>query len=283
MNLIYMLLLGALDLAGAFFNMRMLLSCFRDRTKYTFLQKCRTLTVFQCVCQVTILVTNAVKSWKLFGFEIQRRDTGQSCDVLWALLISVMVFLACNYVILMGFSDDRMVNVNYAGASFKLKLLVLAALSLGLIGSAVIWYSCFSQEVLPQMAVKGVLIVVTMILSFVALLFALSSKDNIHVHPEDITAETSKKRYAYSLLSSVCRENMRSILFIAFLLICLAVILRELSRSSFSLNFEEAKFFLEVVYSLITRFVVGIVLPLTISDLIDESYVGENERPVLVV
>ena len=281
MNLIDMLLLGALDLAGVFFNMRMLLSCFRDKTDYTFLQKCRTLTVFQCLYQVTILVANAVQSWKLL-YEIQPRETSQSCDVdLRALLIFVMIFQACTYF-LMGFSDHRMVYANCDGVSFKLKLLVLAASSLGLIVSAVIWYSCFSQEFLSRMAVKGIQIE-AMILSFVALLFAVSSKDDIHGQLEDKTAETSKKRYAYSLLSSVCHENKRSILFIAFLLICLAVILRDLSRSSLSLNFEETKFFLGAFYSLTIRFLVGIVLPLTISDLIDESYVGENEKPMLVV
>ncbi len=275
MSVIFMLLIGAFDLTGVFFNIRMLLKCFKDKTKYTLLQKCRTLIICQCVCQVTILVTNAVESWKLLH-DVQPTE---SCDMFRALSISVIFFQAFNYVILMNMNfsaDHRKASVT-CGVSLKLK--VLAAFSLGCVGSAMIWYSCFSQEFLSQTAVERILFVVT--IAFVVLLFAADSTNNIHDQLDDTAEETSIE--TCSLLWSVCKENKRSMLFIALLLICLVVILAGVPWSSLSLDFEQARFFQVIVYSLITRFVFGIVLPLTISDLIDESYVEQNERTILIV
>ena len=91
MSLIYALLMAALDLAGIIFNLRMLRSCFRDKEKYTFLQKCRTLAICQCACQVLILLADAVDSWQ--GFETESRE---SCDVVRVLSSSMLFFQGCN-------------------------------------------------------------------------------------------------------------------------------------------------------------------------------------------
>ena len=69
--------MAALDLTGIIFNLRMLRSCFKDKTKYTFLQKCRTLAICQCACKVVTLVADAAESWK--GLETESRET---CNVL---------------------------------------------------------------------------------------------------------------------------------------------------------------------------------------------------------
>ena len=130
------------------------------------------------------------------------------------------------------------------------------------------------------MEVKGILYVV-MVAFVVLLLVEDSMNNNIHDQVEKTTARTSIKTCA--LLWKFCKENKMCMLFIVMLLMCLAVILIGLPRSSLSIGFEQARFFHEVVYSLITRFVVGIVLPLTISDLIEGSYVEETERTILAV
>ena len=274
MDLIYILSRAALDLAGIFFNIRMLQNCFKDKTKNTFLQKCRTFIIFQCACQVTILVTNALQSWKLL-FDIPLRE---SCDIFRALTISVMFFQPFNLVILINHSYHPMECENCRGS---LKLKAFAALSLAFIGSAMIWYSCLWQEFPSQTAVNGILFAV--MIAFVVLLFATDSRNNIPDQLEETTAKTSMKTGA--LLWKVCKENKRSVLFIALLLICLAVIVWVSPRSSLSIDFGQAKLFdeFELVYSLITTFVFGIVLPLTISDLTDDSYVQVNERTILVI
>ena len=76
MTLLITLLMATLDLAGFIFDLRMLRSCFKDKTKYTFLQKCRTLAICQCACQVIILLADAVEWWK--GLETEPRE---SCNV----------------------------------------------------------------------------------------------------------------------------------------------------------------------------------------------------------
>lgn len=269
MGLVYLLFIAALDLAGIIFNMRMLRRSFKDKTKYKFLQKCRTLTICQCVCQVTILVTNAVQSWPGFGF--------QSCNVFRGLLISMTFLLACNMAAILIHRDSGYPFVTYGNQEVYSKLKLPAALAI--IGSTTVCYSCFSQEFLSQMAVEGILFVVTM--AFVALLYAAVSKNNIiHDHLADTSTKTSTST-SFSLWS-VCQENKMSLLFMASLLTFLAVLLSAFPRSSFSLDFEQTKIFQEVMYSLITRFVVGIALPLTICDLIDSSY-EENERKIIVI
>ena len=98
MGLIYTLLMAALGLTGITFNLRMLRSRFKDKTKYTFLQKCRTLAVCQCACQVIILLADAVESWK--GLETEPRE---SCNVLRVLSSSMLFFQACNLMAILSF------------------------------------------------------------------------------------------------------------------------------------------------------------------------------------
>ena len=64
MSSIYLFFIAALDLKGIFFNVRMLRCCFKDATKYTFLQQHRSLIIFQCICQGTLPVMDVVESWK---------------------------------------------------------------------------------------------------------------------------------------------------------------------------------------------------------------------------
>ena len=278
MSLIYLVFVAALDLAGVFFNIQMLQKYFKGKMNNTFLHKCRALIICQCACQVTILVTNAVESWKLW-LDIHPRET---CNVFRVLSLSTIFFQACNLTaILINYSDHRMACEN-TDLSSRLKM--SAALSLGFIGSAItVWYCCFPQEFLSQMVVKGVLFMVTVM--FFILLFATASK-NIHEQVEDTNPHPAASTKTHPLLWNACKENKRStlMLFITLLLIYLALILRMLPCSSFSLDFEQARFFQDVIYSLITSYVFGIVLPLAIIDVIDSSYEEEgNERKVVLI
>ena len=264
-----MLFIAALDLAGVVCNMRMLWSCFKDKTKYKFLHKCRSLTILQCACQVAILVTIAVQSWRGFDFE--------SCNVFGGLLLSMNFLLSCNMAAILirhdaGYPVETCGN---QGAS-RSKLKIPAALAI--IASIIVWYSCFSREFLSQRAVKGILFVVT--IAFDALLYAAVSRSNVHDQLEDASTNTWTST-TFSLWS-VCKENKIALLSVALSLIFLAVLFRALPRSSFSVDFEQSIIFQEVMYSLTTRIVVGIALPLTLCDLIDSSY-EENERKIIVI
>ena len=264
MSLIYALLMAALDLAGIIFNLRMLRSCFRDKEKYTFLQKCRTLAISQCACQVLILLADAVDSWQ--GFETESRE---SCDVVRVLSSSMLFFQGCNLMAILIICFDQ--PSAHGNSELHSKLKVSAALSLGLIGSAIIWwYRCFSQDRSPhifQMTPLPVLLVVSV--AFVVLLFAWDSRNIIHDQVEDDPQEPSMEKC--SLLWKVLQEYRRPVLFIFLLLVCLLVILSWSPRSA-----ENAEALKNVLYSVITRFVVGIVLPVTFSDLIELSKQDEN-------
>ena len=146
MSLTYCLVIAALDLAGVVFNARMLRRCFQDKMNNTFFYKCRTLAICQCTLQAMFVVIDAVQSRR--EFEIQAR---KSCDLFRVLSISTLFFQASNITAMTLVYSDHGTPANQ-DASTKRK--ISAALSLGLVGSAMIWwYSCFSHDFLSQMTV----------------------------------------------------------------------------------------------------------------------------------
>ena len=68
-------------------------------------------------------------------------------------------------------------------------------------------------------------------------------------------------------------ENMMPMVFSALLLVCLVLILSGVPHSESLLykDLEEVAIFKEVMFSVITKFAVGIVIPLTLHDLINSS------------
>ena len=261
MSLIHTLLMAALDLAGIIFNLRMLRSCFKDKTKYTFLQKCRTLAICQCACQVIILLAEAVESWKL-GLETEPRG---SCNVIRVLSSSMLFFQGCNLMAILTIYFDQ--PTAHGASELCSKLNISAAVFLGFTGSAMIWwYTCSSREFLFQM-VLGVIFVVSV--AFFILLFAWDARlNNIDVQLEVDTQQASMK--TCSLLWKVFKENRRTVVFITLSLLCLLVILSWSPRSA------ENEALKDALYSVITRFDVGIVLPVTFSDFIELSKQEEN-------
>ena len=260
MSFIYTQLMVALDLAGFIFNLRMLRSYFKDKTKYTFLQKCRILAICQCACQVIILFADAVASWK--GLATEPRE---SCNVLRVLSSSTLFFQACNLMAILITYFDQPTAHGTSELSSKLK--ILAALSLGFTGLAIIWYySCFSQEFLFQMALRVIFVVSV---ALVVLLLVWDARNNVQDQVDDDTQQVSVK--TCSLLWKLLKENRRPVLFITLLLVCLLVLLSWSPRSAEN---EARK---DILYSVITRFVVGIVLPVTFTDLIELSKQEEKE------
>ena len=268
MSWIYLFFVAALDLTGIFFNVRMLRCCFKDATKYTFLQQHRSLTISQCICQVTLLVMDVVESWK--GFDTQPRE---SCNVLRMLPISIILLLACNIMVLYF---DHHTTLRHQGASFKSK--VTAALCLGFVGAVAILSSCFCKDFLFQIVIRGIAFVV---LTVHVLLYAAASTD-INVQHDNAAPEDSKK--TCSLLWNVCKQNKGILLFY-----CLAsslLIFSNLPRIFLIQDFEQTKDLIELVYPALAttaaRLITGIILPAAFIYLIDSSY-EENEIKTVVI
>ena len=234
--------------------MRMLRSCFNDKRKYALLQKCRTLAICQCACQVVILLADAAELWE--GLETESRE---SCNVFSVMSSSTLFFQACNLMAISIIYFDQPTEHGTSELCSKLK--ILAALSLGFSGSALIWCcSCISQEFRFQMALRVIFVVSV---AFVVLLLAWDARNNLQDQLDEDAEEVSIK--PCSLLWKVLKENCKPLLFITLLLVCLLML------SSWSPRWAENEARKIVLFSVITRFVVGIVLPVTFTDLIELS------------
>jgi len=156
--------------------------------------------------------------------------------------------------------------------SFCSKLKISAALSLGFTGSLIWWYNCFAQVFLFQIVLRVVFVVN---LAFVFLLFACDARNIIHGQVEDDTRQASMR--TCSLLWKVLNEHLRPVFFMFLLLVCLIVIV---SWSPLSAEVEVSK---GILYSVTTTFVVGIVLPVTFTDLIELSKEEENRLKTVIM
>ena len=251
--------MAALDLAGIIFNMPMLQSCFNDKRKYTFLQKCRTLAICQCACQVVILLAGAAELWE--GLETESREY---CDVFRVLSSSMLFFQGCNLMAISVICFDQ--STEHGTSELCSKLKILAVLSLGLTGAVMIWcYSCISEEFRFQMALRVIFVVSV---AFVILLLGWDARNNIQDQLDEDAQQVSMK--TCSLLWKVLKENRRPVLLISLLFVCLLML------SSWSFRSAENGEKKDVLYSIITRFVAGIVLPVTFTDLIELSKQDEN-------
>ena len=260
MNLIY-LVLAAVDLVGVFFNTRMLRTCFKEKTKSTFLQRSRMLATWQVACQGTILVLDSVESWN--GFDVQPRE---SCNVFRVLSIIMMLIQACNITVIMIIYCDHYMAYQDQGLSSRLKL--TGAVSMGIIGSIIIWwYRC---EIVSLMAVRAMCVVYV---AFVVFLASSTLRNNVNGLSEGITTEGSME--TRPLLLRVFKEDKKLISFITLLLIAFVLILSDVPH--LSLHFKETCFLV------MTRFFVGFVLPVIVIDMIDSSHEEENGRNVVVI
>ena len=168
--------MAALDLAGITFNLRMLRSCLKNKENYTFLQKCQTLAICQCACQVTILVSDAIEIWK--GLETE------SSNFFRTLSSSMLIFQGCKLMAILIIYFDQPTLHGTSELCSKLK--ISAALSLGLIGSAIIWwnsYFCQDSHIFQMVPLPVLRFVVR--LALVVLLFAWDVKNIIDDQVED--------------------------------------------------------------------------------------------------
>ena len=259
MGWIFLIFHALLELAAVAFNLRMLLSCFKDKTKYPFLQRGRMFFICQWICQVTILVADAVESWK--GFTSQLKN---SCNIFRILSLSMMFFQAFNLMAIVIILTENQVKRENREFSTKLKISVV--LVLGLTGSAtILWNNCFSSNNLSRMALKAIFFASV---TFVILIVSTAAR-NISI--EDTPAdETQPETSVWKIF-----PKKRYVFLVTLLIMCLTIILswEPHSESSSSNNkaedFVEVNVFKEIEYSVVETFFVGIVLPAMLTDLID--------------
>lgn len=167
MSLVFMIFLAFIHLSAVVGNLPMLLSCFKDEKKYSFLQRGRMFLIIQWVCQVTILVADTVESWKVFAIHFKK-----SCNIFRVLSLSVLFFQACNLLAIVTIVLET--PVKRGNREFSTKLKIFAVLALGLTAGSVTmwWYNCFSFQNFSQMALKATVfasvIVVILLVSMAA-------------------------------------------------------------------------------------------------------------------
>ena len=268
-----MIFLTLLKLTAVVFNLRMLLSCFKDKTKYPFLQRGRMFFICQWICQVTILVADAVESWKGFGSQLK-----ESCNIFRVLSLSMMFFQAYNLMaIVMIFSESQVKRKN---REFSTKLKISAVLVLGLTGSATIsWYNCFSPQNLSRMFLKAILFASAI---FVILIVSVAAR-NISIEDTQ-TDETQPEASVWKIF-----PKKRYLFLVTLLIMCLIIILgwephSESSRNSYKPeDLEEVIVLKEVAYSVVETFFVGIVLPVILTNLIDSNYEEKDEIKTILI
>ena len=260
-----MIFLALLQLAAVAFNLRMLLSCFKDKTKYPFLQRGRMFFICQWICQVTILVADAVESWKGFGSQLK-----ESCNIFRVLSLSLMFFQAYNLMAIVIILSES--QVKRENREFSTKLKISAVLVLGLTGSAtILWYNCFSSQNLSRMTTKAIflasVIFIVLIVSVVARNISIQDTQTDETQPEaSVWKIFPKKRYVFS---------------VTLFIMCLIIILSQERHFESSPNNCKAEDFVEV--KVVETFFVGIVLPVIITDLIDSNYDRKDEiRTILI-
>lgn len=264
---IYVLL--GLDIVTLYLNARLLMICFKDKSKYTFLENCGALAICQGAYQVIILTADSVELWN--GFTIL---PGETCSPFRVLSLSVMFFQTCNLTAMMTVYNEHPAGRKTQEPSSKARM--YAALSLGVVGSAVIiWHNCCVQDLIPLLALKTAFVV---IVALVILLLAAALTKNV----ENNTLESQA---AIDKCASPLKDHKRSkkpIFFTALLLLGLVLIVSGVPNTD-SMPYEDdvqVTLFKEALYSVITKFALGIVLPVTLYDLINASYVGKKDQTV---
>lgn len=263
MTWLLLLVLSVMDIAAVYFNVRMLIICFKDKTKYKFLESCRVLAICQGACHVIILVADTAEWWN--GFTILPSKT---CSFFRVLSLSVMFYQTCNLTAMMTVYNEHRTQ----DASSKVRM--YAALSMGGVGSSMIaWHNCFAQAPTSLFALKAAFVLVV---TFLILLLAAA----LFTNDEYNTLESQAAICTSASPLWVRKENMRPLFFTILLLPCLVCILSGVPNTDSLLyeDYEQVTLFKEALYSVITKFAVGIVLPVTLYDLINSSYVNRKNQ-----
>lgn len=264
MSSIYIPLITALGLVGFFFNLRMLLSCFKNKTKYTFLQNIWPVVICQTVYHVTVLVMNTVDAWT--RLDVQREDY---CSVVYVLVSTVMTFFVGGNLMVILAMESHNNSVDQSRESLPTcTLFKTAVLALGFTVAVILrCYICFHQQLTFYVMNIGVIVVVTIVvLLLVACGSSMSSLDL-----DRITAKLPMPKTSWLIR---CKKNKGIVLFVALFLMCTGLAVTQLFSTQAFQAFS---------YLLIMNAVVGIALPVIFGDFIVSSSELENKMKTVVI
>lgn len=263
MNVIYSLLL-TFHVVGVLFNLLLMMSCFRDKEKYTLLQKSRAVIIFQSVLHVALLALGAHESMKTFSDEEQ----WGWCTTDSALIIFVSFGLVYNLLAMLSIEYHTMICL-------KRPLSPLVAM-LGTLIAGIstpgffFWAGFFTDEELCISQTAST------VASTLLLVLLLSIVWQVCTQTEHAATKTkSSTDSSHGLLNSL-RKSKASVSVTALFLFCvgLALFLEAIRSNAGFEEIEQLKkimFFERVFYLYIMCFGVGISLPVIFLQIIDSS------------
>lgn len=262
MSPIHFTLITALGLVGIFFNLRVLLSCLKNKAKYTFLRNTWPVVICQTGYHVTLLIMNTVDAWT-------RLDEQRVlyCSVVYVLVSTVMTFFVGGYLmaILAMESRNTLGSVDQSRDPFSTcTLFRTVVLALGL--CVLRCFICFHQQLaFYVMNISAIVVVTIIVLLLVVCGSSVSSFNLDHIAPKLPMPGTP--------FLTRCKKNKGIVLFVVLFLICTGV---AVTHAFSTLAFQAFS------YLLIMNAVVGIALPVTFGDFIDSSSELEDEMKTVV-
>jgi len=252
------LLLLAFHLVGLFFNMRMFTSCFKEKAKYTILQKSKSFMICQCILQVTLLALNANEATRAFDKE----RTHEWCRTNSVLMTSVGFLMVYNVLAMFAIEHHTIVGLR-SEPSPKVALLMFGIITFGIVCSI----SVFSvTELCTSYRTLTVVCSLLMLLILWALWRVCTYVDR----------DTPKTTTETSALLDFFSKNKTVVFFSTLIVLAIfsKIFLDVISSVVFNFQpvedeFQGIQFFEKVVFLYVMCFAVGISLPLHFQNLID--------------
>ncbi|KAL9983580.1 hypothetical protein ACROYT_G005775 [Oculina patagonica] len=262
MSSMYIPLITAFGLVGVFFNLQMLLACFRNKTKYTFLQNIWAFVICQFAYHVSVLVMNTVYLWTRL-LDVQQ---GEYCSAIYLLISTFMtIFVGGNLMAILVIESRNPMACQRQELFPTCELFTTAVLALGFAVTVILRrYACFCEQFVFHVMVISVIIVVTIVTLLLVASGSSLQLDNTIPKPPAMPKTSLSNRF---------KNNKGIVLFIALFLICTGV---SVTQSLFPQAFHAA------FYLLIMNAAVGIALPLTLKDFVDSSSELENEISLFI-
>ena len=252
----FLLPTSASTLIGLFFNIRMILGCFRKKTSPQ-PQKYSAVVALQFVYHVAILTMNTVEVWQ--GFEEKPENF---CNVFKALMISVNVLQLFNIitVCLICCSPDAV-----ADRQFFHFAVTASSTALGLLACILcVWYTCSNfLDFLYRASIAGLLfsLIAAFLLCVTTPIFPWCSQ-------KSFVLESPQEKMFFA-------ENKKTAIFCAIMFLCFGVPLVFYVRPDLVSDLRLTKFICLLTMNLI----VGIIMPVTFSALTTElSYTETHDR-----
>ncbi|KAL9970232.1 hypothetical protein ACROYT_G022572 [Oculina patagonica] len=257
--------LMALHLVGVLFNIRMLASCFKDKAKYTILQRCRPVMITQCILHLSLLALNANEVTRAF-----RSEQGHEwCGTTNVLMTSVGFLMIYNLLAILAIEDHTIVGLK---REVSTRVAMSGTLIAGVISCGMLlWAGAASTSELCVSYLASSVACTLMMFLLLLLAFRICTQ-TAHDSAKTSMDETS-------LWLNILSKNKTAVFFIALIVFCIVLAVFEvLSAAVISIRaqesiaqFQESRFFQKVFYLNIIWFAVGVALPVIFRQLIDSN------------